>query len=45
MADSRVVDEGNKGGGSDGFESDAEGYIYATNYESNTVLGRGPDGQ
>lgn len=28
-----VVDEGDKGGGADGLESDAAGHIYATNYE------------
>lgn len=39
-----VVDEGNKGGGSDGLESDAAGYIYATSYEHNAVLRRHPDG-
>jgi sugar lactone lactonase YvrE len=28
-----VIDEGDKGGGADGLESDAAGYLYATNYE------------
>lgn len=40
-----VVDEGNKGGGADGLESDAEGHIYATSYEHNAVLRRRPDGE
>lgn len=39
-----VVDEGDKGGGADGLESDSEGRIYATNYEQNAILRRGPDG-
>jgi len=39
-----VIDEGNKGGGSDGLESDAAGHIYATNYEHNAMLRRRPDG-
>src|SRR5690349_14219645 len=29
---------------SDGLESDADGVIYATNYEHNAILRRGPDG-
>ncbi|EWY41291.1 hypothetical protein N825_27465 [Skermanella stibiiresistens SB22] len=33
-----VVDEGDKGGGSDGLETDADGNIYATNYEHNAIL-------
>ncbi|HEY6536317.1 MAG TPA: L-dopachrome tautomerase-related protein [Candidatus Nitrosocosmicus sp.] len=33
-----VIDEGDKGGASDGLESDAEGNIYATNYEHNSIL-------
>ena len=40
-----VLDEGDKGGGADGLESDAEGCIYATNYEHNAVLRRRADGQ
>jgi sugar lactone lactonase YvrE len=40
-----VVDEGDKGCGSDGLESDAEGRIYATDYEHNAVLRRKPDGE
>jgi sugar lactone lactonase YvrE len=39
-----VVDEGDRGGASDGLESDADGFIYATNYEHNAILRRGPDG-
>lgn len=39
-----VADEGDKGGAGDGMESDAEGRIYATNYEQNSVLRRSPDG-
>jgi sugar lactone lactonase YvrE len=35
-----VVDEGDRGGASDGLESDAEGYIYSTNYEHNAILRR-----
>lgn len=40
-----VVDEGDKGGGADGLESDASGCLYATNYEHNAVLRRGPDAE
>ncbi|WP_375498265.1 L-dopachrome tautomerase-related protein [uncultured Nostoc sp.] len=39
-----VIDEGDKGGGADGLESDAGGCIYATNYEHNAILRRHPDG-
>lgn len=39
-----VVDEGDKGGAADGLESDAEGRIYATNYEQQAVTRRGADG-
>ena len=38
-----VADEGDKGGASDGLESDATGYIYSTNYEHNSILRRNPD--
>lgn len=38
-----VVDEGDKGGGSDGLESDAENRVYLTNYEHNAILRRSPD--
>jgi len=37
-----VVDEGDKGGGADGLEADAEGNIYATNYEQNAIIRRRP---
>ncbi|BDI20505.1 hypothetical protein ANSO36C_63070 (plasmid) [Nostoc cf. commune SO-36] len=39
-----VIDEGDKGGGADGLESDADGCIYATNYEHNAIGRRHPDG-
>ena len=35
-----VTDEGDKGGGADGLESDDAGNIYATNYEHNAILRR-----
>lgn len=38
-----VRDEGDRGGASDGLESDAKGYIYSTNYEHNAVLRRNFD--
>ena len=40
-----VIDEGDKGGASDGLESDAAGHIYATNYEHNAILRRGAGGK
>ncbi|SIR81971.1 L-dopachrome tautomerase-related protein [Micromonospora avicenniae] len=40
-----VVDEGDKGTGSDGLESDDAGRIYFTSYEHNAVYRRLPDGQ
>ena len=40
-----LVDEGDKGGGSDGLESDDRGCLYATNYEHNAVVRRLPDGE
>jgi sugar lactone lactonase YvrE len=40
-----VVDEGDKGTGSDGLESDARGNLYLTAYEHNAVLRRTPDGR
>jgi sugar lactone lactonase YvrE len=43
VADS-VIDEGDKGGAADGLESDAAGYIYATNYEHQAILRRTPHG-
>jgi sugar lactone lactonase YvrE len=39
-----IVDEGDKGGGGDGMESDAQNRIYTTNYEHNAILRRQPDG-
>jgi sugar lactone lactonase YvrE len=42
---STVKEEGDKGGASDGLESDAEGRIYATNYEHNAILRRRLDGE
>lgn len=38
-----VVDEGDRGGASDGLESDATGYIYTTNYEHNSIMRRLPN--
>ena len=35
-----VTDEGDKGGCADGLESDAAGYVYATNFEHHAVLRR-----
>jgi sugar lactone lactonase YvrE len=40
-----VVDEGDKGGASDGLESDSAGRIYSTNYEHNAILRRLPGAQ
>ncbi|MBL6459094.1 hypothetical protein JMJ55_27585 [Belnapia sp. T6] len=39
-----VRDEGDKGGGADGLESDAAGRIYVTGYEHNAILRQNPDG-
>jgi sugar lactone lactonase YvrE len=39
-----VVDHGEKGGASDGLESDAQNRIYLTNYEQNAIQRRLPDG-
>jgi sugar lactone lactonase YvrE len=39
-AGATATDEGDKGGASDGLESDAAGNIYATNYEHNSIMGR-----
>lgn len=39
-----VVDHGEKGGGSDGLESDSQNRIYATNYEQNAIYRRLPNG-
>jgi sugar lactone lactonase YvrE len=38
-----VTDEGDRGGASDGLESDSAGNIYSTNYEHNAILRRSPD--
>ncbi|GHF54028.1 sugar lactone lactonase YvrE [Deinococcus metalli] len=35
-----IRDEGDRGGASDGLESDAAGYIYSGNYEHNSILRR-----
>jgi sugar lactone lactonase YvrE len=40
-----VIDEGDRGGASDGLESDADDYIYSTNYEHNAVLRRRTGGE
>ena len=40
-----VIDEGDKGGASDGLELDAAGNIYATNYEHNAILRRSLEGE
>lgn len=40
-----VLDEGDKGGGADGLESDAAGRIYATSYEHNAILRHRIDGE
>jgi sugar lactone lactonase YvrE len=40
-----VVDEGDKGTGSDGLESDDKGRLYFTSYDHNAVLRRLPDGE
>ena len=40
-----VRDEGDKGSASDGLESNAEGRIYVTNYEHNSILRRNQEGE
>lgn len=40
-----VVDLGDKGGCSDGLESDAQGRVYATSWEHDAVLRRSPEGR
>src|ERR671916_1566280 len=40
-----IRDEGDKGGASDGLESDAEDRIYVTNYEHNSILRRNTEGE
>jgi sugar lactone lactonase YvrE len=42
---STVTNEGDRGGASDGLESDASGYIYSTNYEHNAILRKRPNGE
>jgi len=44
MVGQTVIDHGEKGGGADGLESDAEGRVYVTNYEQNAILRRKVDG-
>lgn len=39
-----VVDHGEKGGASDGLESDSQNRVYLTNYEQNAITRRSPDG-
>lgn len=39
-----VIDHGEKGGASDGLESDAQNRVYLTNYEQNAIQRRLPDG-
>jgi len=39
-----ISDEGDRGGASDGLESDATGHLYSTNYEHDAILRRSPDG-
>ncbi|AFY56549.1 gluconolactonase [Rivularia sp. PCC 7116] len=39
-----VINHGDKGGASDGLESDAQNRIYVTNYEDNAILRRLPNG-
>ncbi len=39
-----VVDLGEKGGGSDGLESDSQNRVYLTNYEQNAIQRRSPNG-
>jgi sugar lactone lactonase YvrE len=40
-----VRDEGDKGGGADGLETDDLGRVYATNWEHNAITRRMPDGR
>ncbi len=39
-----VIDHGDKGGGSDGLETDDKDRLYLSNYEHNAILRRSPDG-
>lgn len=41
---STVIDEGDRGGASDGLESNAGGHTYSTNYEHDAILCRRPHG-
>ncbi|WP_207456334.1 L-dopachrome tautomerase-related protein [Herbiconiux sp. SYSU D00978] len=43
--DIEVIDEGDRGGASDGMETDAAGTLYFTNYEHNSVTRRLPNGE
>lgn len=40
MVAATVIDEGDRGGASDGLELDSAGYICSTNYEHNAILRR-----
>jgi sugar lactone lactonase YvrE len=42
---STIIDQGDKGGGADGLETDDHGRIYLTSYEHNAVLRRLPNGR
>jgi sugar lactone lactonase YvrE len=44
VVEATVADEGDKGGAADGLESDAAGFVYATNYEHNSISRRNLDG-
>ncbi len=48
LSDSQVaatlINHGDKGGASDGLESDAQNRVYLTNYEHNAILRRSPNG-
>jgi sugar lactone lactonase YvrE len=44
-AHDEVAIVGDKGGGSDGLETDDRGRIYMTNYEHNSIMRRDPDGR
>lgn len=39
-----LINHGDKGGASDGLESDAQNRVYLTNYEHNAILRRSPNG-
>jgi NAD(P)-dependent dehydrogenase (short-subunit alcohol dehydrogenase family) len=41
--DETVINAGDKGGGSDGIESDTAGRIYITSYKHNAILRRHPN--